>query len=247
MKKLKLFTCLAIGAAFFFSSCEKEEVEAPGTNYVAFQGQAIDLEVEISGSSTQNVSLYSANVAGNDRTYNVEVLSASTIDQTYITVPSTVTIPAGSNKGDLAVSINDYAGLDGEPVTLVLNVTEPNGDGSSIGEPATINVFRECLENRLFYYTVFDDYPEEVYWRIIDLNAGVIVASNNSSPAFGGYAGRTGFTNLPICLSDGDYRLEVYDAYGDGAGEIYLLDGNKSTLYYSDGDYGAGFDFDFSL
>lgn len=247
MKKLRLFTCLAIGAAFFFSSCEKEEVEAPGTNYVAFQGQAIDLEVETNGSSTQTVSVYSANIAGNDRTYNVEVVSGSTIDQTYISVPSTVTIPAGSNKGDLDVSIDDYAGLDGEPVTLLLNVTEPNSDGSSIGEPATINVFRECLENRLFYYTVFDDYPEEVYWRIIDLNAGVIVASNNATPGFGGYAGRTGYAILPICLSDGDYRLQVFDGYSDGAGELYLLDGNKSTLFYSDGDYGAGLDFDFSL
>lgn len=247
MRKLKLFICLAIVAGFLFSSCEKEEVEAPGTNYVAFQGQAIDLEVETSGSSTQTVSLYSANIADNDRTYNVEVMSASTIDQTYISLPSTVTIPAGSNKGDLAVSIDDYAGLDGEPVTLLLNVTEPNGDGSSIGEPATINVFRECLENRLFFYAVFDDYPEEVYWRIVDTNSGITVAAASSTPGYGAYAGREGYINLPICVSDGDYVFQVFDQYGDGAGEVYLLDGNKSTLYYSDGAYGTGFNYEFSF
>jgi len=247
MKKLKLFMCLAIGASFFFSSCDKEEVEAPGTNYVAFQGQAVDVEVELNGLSSQNVSLYSANITDSDRTFNVEVLASSTIDPTYTSVPSTVTIPAGSNKGDLSISINDYAGLAGEPVTLVLNVTEPNASGSSIGEPLTMNVFRECLENRLFFYAVFDDYPEEVYWRIVDTNTGITVAAASPTPAYGAYAGREGYINLPICISDGDYVFQVLDAYGDGAGEVYLLDGNKSTLYYSDGDYGAGFNFEFSL
>lgn len=57
----------------------------------------------------------------------------------------------------------------------------------------------------------FDNFPNQTSWAILDANGNMVADGNN-------YGGQPGFSNLTesICLVDGCYTLEVYDALNNG-------------------------------
>jgi len=243
MKNLKLYSILFIALAIF-SSCE-DEVEAPGTNYASFESYLGDITVSPGQDYTKSINIYTANIIGESRT--IELTLTGSLDAASYEAPTSVTIPANSNVGSIDLIFKDV-NLDiiqDKTLTIAMNGTA----ALSVGENITLNVAKGCPtgEGKLKISVEMDPYPEEVYWRVIDLTAGVIVLSNNDTPGFGGYADGTEATQKDgMCLPAGDYLFQVYDAYSDGAGAITItIDGVQ--VYSTDGAYGGGDEKTFTI
>ena len=60
------------------------------------------------------------------------------------------------------------------------------------------------------------------------------------------YAGLSGEIYHSFCLDSGTYTFEIYDDYGDGAGQVTVLSGGV-ILFSSVGDYGGNASATFTL
>jgi hypothetical protein len=90
----------------------------------------------------------------------------------------------------------------------------------------------------------FDAWPEEFSWEIVEVETGIIAASNSNYSTF---AGETYFNETIQIASNGCYIMNVYDVYGDGLnGSISgSIDGNFelnsddlcNPLFTYDGSY----------
>lgn len=144
MKKIFLFT-LTIISVLAFNSCEEQNV-TPVTdiNLVSFEDTPTVI-VEQDGSTEVEVHVYTSQVFGSDRTFNVEVdQNATTTDAANYSVPETVTVPANSNSGSLTVDIIDNGlGIDVE--TLVFKIS--NSDDIIVGNEAKLTIQLFCPFN----------------------------------------------------------------------------------------------------
>lgn len=191
---------------FVFNSCGDEVDSTKDINYVSFESTAYTFGVELNGTSARDIKVYTTQVTGSDRTFNVNVdLTKSTADPASYTVPASVTIPANSNVGLLNVSISDLnIGEAGKKLVLVF---EP-ADGLLYGAPITVNIKQVCPLNEVILTINFDAYPEETSWELLN-SSNVVVSSG------GPYPGQTKLTKA-FCLANGTYTFVIYDVYGDG-------------------------------
>lgn len=232
------FTLIAFSVVFV--SCDYDDDYTP-PNYVTFANSSANVGVDIGGSTTYDVTVYTANETGSDRTFDVAVGSASTLDAAAYTVPATVTVPGNSNEGTLSIDISDVnIGDTGE--TLVLNLVPQ--DGLSTGESLTINVTQVCPTGDFFINIAFDGYGSETTWEVKDAN-GDVVASG------GGYEDGQESASSKLCLDSGDYTFTVFDSYGDGLS--YPANGSVTLVYNGaavgtiEGDFGTEASIDFTI
>ena len=245
MKNIKLLL-LAFVAVFSFNSCE-DLVEAPGTNFVTFESESASIGVEQGGQTTKDIKIYSANVTSSDRTIGIIVDAANTdADPAAYTVPTTVTIPGGSNVGTLTVGLSDV-GLSTDK-TLVLGLEA--AEGRSVGANITVGLSQVCpnMGVKVKLSLTFDSWPEEVSWTITDSNNMVVMeGSPNHTPYAGAYAGMSGTITITECLASGSYTLNVWDDYADG-GTAFSLTGNGNPVTSLAGNaYGGSATVPFSL
>lgn len=243
MKNFKLIIFTALVASFSFFSCE-EEVEAPGTNYVTFENDRT-LEVTPNGTSSFEINVYSANIEGSDRTFNVSVDASSTADPATYTIGSTVTIPANTNVGKLTLTATDVD-LDLSNAKTI-NLSLQGYDGLSLGDGMTISLLEECIYNKVVFNITFDSWPEEVYWAIYDSSNNVVAENGPYSPYNNAYAGMSGSLASTLCIPDGTYTFEITDDYGDGAGAASLTTIDGVILFSTSGGYGSGTSGTFTL
>ena len=100
----------------------------------------------------------------------------------------------------------------------------------------------------------FDDYPEEVDWKLYEVDT---VASNNIIVDEGGpyyFAADSSLLNIfiPNLSSNHTYILEVNDDYGDGLsypylGYVHLFNDCTDTISYVSGNYGSLFSDTFMI
>ncbi|MFW6327026.1 MAG: hypothetical protein ACOC2F_01805 [Bacteroidota bacterium] len=167
MKKISYLT-LIILSVLAFNSCE-EQNPTPVTdiNLVSF-GNTPTVIVEQGSSTEVEVHVYTSQVSGSDRTFNVEVdEDATTTNAANYSVPATVTVPANSNSGSLTVDIIDNElGVDAE--SLVFQIS--NSEGIIVGNAANLTIQKFCpfnIDNFVGTYTytseIFgDSWPVEV-------------------------------------------------------------------------------------
>ena len=202
-----IYTLIAAVSLSLFSSCDYED-DFENPNYVSFSENSANVGVDVGGSSTYDVTVYAANVTGADRQVGVVVEDATTLAASGYTVPSTVTIPAGSNEAVLNVEVSDVdLGLTGK--SLVLSLQEDAA--LSTGENLEIGVNRTCVGKEFVVDFVFDGYASETSWSIADADGNVLV----SVPATT-YDDGTETASRSLCLSQGDYTFTVGDSFGDG-------------------------------
>ncbi len=142
MKRIAFLT-LIIFSVFAFNSC-KEQNQTPVTdiNYVSFEANMPAIIVEKGSSADMEVHVYTSQVSGSDRTFNVEVVpDATTANAESYSVPATVTVPANSNDGTLTVGATDN-NLGEAPVTLVLRIV--SSDGLFTGNTADLTIQKFC-------------------------------------------------------------------------------------------------------
>jgi len=188
------------------------DTELTTPNYVTFEKGPLPIGVEVNGSASYDVTVYTANITNEDRTYNVNVLPTTTLSADGYTVPATVTIPGGTNEGTLGVSVSDVGlGVAGKSLFLGLGV-EP---GFSVGAPVRLNVARVCPGEEFVVDLVLDAYPGETSWQLLDAD-GVSVISVATVAA-----------RRSLCLPSGTYTFILKDSYGDGIAE------GSATLTYA--------------
>jgi hypothetical protein len=236
MKQIKLYTLIFLSIALF-TSCE-EDVEAPGTPYASFESYfATDVTVTPGETFNKSISIYSANITGEDRT--IDLTATGTISAASYTMPTSVTIPANSNEAVLNLTFNEND-LD-IIVDKTLNIEMVANDNVIVGDGISLNVAKGCPtgEGKAKVAVVLDAYPEELYWRIVNTDTGATAMANNASPAYGGYAGLSGTQRDAACLTNGNYRVDIFDQYGDGAG-AFEITVNGVQVFQTSGAYGAG-------
>lgn len=218
--KINKYILLSFAFALtLFVSCSDDDDTTSGLNYVNFEAASTEFGVELGGSSSRDINLYSTNTEGSDRTYNVLVdMDATTADAAAYSVPSTITIPSGSNVGSMTVTVSDINIGDGKVLALMLEQ-----DGSFYyGNDILLNLRQTCPYNEAALAIDFDSYSEESSWEILDAS-GAVVTSNS-------YIAAMDVSNESLCLEDGAYTFVFYDSYGDGLDGTVTLSFDGATL-----------------
>jgi hypothetical protein len=223
ISSIKSIFCFAL-LAVILSSCE-QDVESDLTNFVALELSPITVNVENNSTLNREVKIYSKNVVGSDRTFNLVVnTEASTLESPY-SVPSSVTIPANSNEGVFTVSITDDENLQFVVQKLVVDL-EPVA-GLDTGGELVLNVTELCVDSIVNLELELDTWPDETTWELYDLTgAPEVIASggpfSNPEDDFAVYS-------YDFCLGTGDYGIVVYDSFGDG-GSSYTVTVNGGVV-----------------
>lgn len=247
MKNLLKLTTALLLTAFLVVSCE-EDAPLVAADMVTFEAGSPVEFIEIEGSRTAEVNVYTGNVTGADRTFEIMVnQTATTLDPSAYEVPSSVTVPAGTNVGVLLYRIID-SNIPLAGGTLVLEFGDTGSAVTTEGTPSTSTIsisvqYEVCPPlNSATLNIVFDAYPGETTWELA--TGGAVVASG------GPYSG----TDLveDWCLESGDYEFTIFDAFGDGIccaygnGE-YSITVNGEVVVDGDGAFGSSATSSFTI
>ena len=223
---------LLLVSVFAFNSCDEEFGGTQDLNYVTFEAPTVNVSVETGGSTEKTVKVYTTQVTGADRTFNVLVDAAkTTADASSYVLPATVTIPANSNVGELKVKVNGVKIGAGKKLVIDIQAA----DGLFKGPVTTINIAQICDVPVIIDF-VFDGYASETSWEIYDA-ADELLASG------GGYTEGQATARSQFCMDAGTYVFVVFDEYGDGltypnVGKITISKGGV-VLAEIDGDFGG--------
>ena len=221
---LKIFTLLAL--SFLFTNCSQDDaLDTSLSNYVGFQIGPQVFTVDNGATQTFDITVAASETSNSDRTYNVIVDDASTLMAPY-TVPSTVTIPAGSNVGTVTVSVTDTEDLGFVTQSLILDLPEDESD-VDFGQGITLNFTETCLDTIVTFNLTLDTWPDETTWEIYDLSGtpSVIFSGGPYINPDDDFAE----LSFDFCLASGDYGVVVYDSYGDG-GPTYSVNIGASVV-----------------
>ncbi|TMM29493.1 hypothetical protein FDT66_10230 [Polaribacter aestuariivivens] len=236
MKKFT-YILLAFITIVTLNSCE-QSIEPLGTNYVTFAEPEFSAGVDVGGSTTVEIPVFTSNVSGSARTFVVSVDESSNAATGSYTVPTSVEIPANTNKGMITVSLTD-TNLGIGVNKLILNFGAE--EGLSNGGSTTISYIQNCTEVTGTLDITFDAYGSETSWEITDSLGGVVVSG-------GGYADGDVSVSEPITLCSGrDYTFTFKDSFGDGyasPGMATLTIGGDVKATVS-GDFGSSSETEF--
>lgn len=233
MNKNYLFLLFFAFSAMLFVGCNEDDEFVP-PNYVTFErDKAVNVGVEIGGTATHDITVYTANITGNDRNFEILVNSNTNLDAAGYEVPATVTVPGGTNMGTFTVEVSDMdLGVAGKELVLDLAETKELSSGKSY----VITVFRTCEGTDFVIDFEFDGYASETSWELADADGNVLVTG-------GDYEDGTATASRSLCLDSGTYTFTVTDSYGDG---LTYPNTGSITLSYAgdelaviDGDFGS--------
>lgn len=139
MKKIVLIFLTVLSTSLFVGCSSDDEVTPP--NYVTFEAEELNFAIDENTSGTLDVTVYTANTTGSDRTFTINVDESSTINADSYTLPQTVTVPANSNEVTFSIEVTDNSlGDSGE--VLILDIADQ--EGLHRGEPLTVNIAKIC-------------------------------------------------------------------------------------------------------
>ncbi|WP_115461335.1 hypothetical protein [Winogradskyella aurantiaca] len=249
MKNLLKLTTALLLTAFLVVSCE-EDAPLAAADMVTFEAGSPVEFVEIEGNRVAEVNVYTGNVTGADRTFEIMVnQTATTLDPSAYEVPSSVTVPAGTNVGVLLYRIID-SNIPLAGGTLVLEFGDTGTAVTTQGTPSSSSIsisvqYEECPPlNSATLNIVFDAYPGETSWELA--TGGAVVASGD------GYDDPNSVLTLDWCLESGDYEFTIFDSFGDGIccnygpGE-YSITVNGEAVVDGDGSFGASATSSFTI
>ena len=237
MKKY-LILFLAVVSSSIFVGCSSDDDFTP-PNYVTMQAGPAAVGVNLNGSTTHEVTVYTANIVSSDRVFDIVVNGSSTLNAGAYSVPATVTVPGGTNEGTFTVEVSDV-NINPNGDTLILGIA-PGGE-YYVGNTLTLNVSQLCdPEFRINF--VFDGYASETTWDLTNVDGEVVFEG-------GGFTDGTATASVKRCINPGEYTFTVYDAYGDGltyptTGSITLLYGGEEITVIP-GNFGEQTSFTFN-
>lgn len=209
---LILFTILLV------QSCEEDQFES-SMEYVSFGKSTYSTGVDVDGSTTLDVTVYTSKIVKSDVTFSVSVDPSSNAAAGSYTVPGSVTVLSGTNKGTLKIELSDVdlgIGVN----RLLLNFDDvTTGYGNGAG--TKVEYVQNCNEVTATLTFTFDGYPEEAGWNIKDALGGVV-----ASKAYGTYTGKTTSSESVTLCAGRNYTFTMRDKFGDG-----MFDGVNNGSY----------------
>ncbi|NNE31689.1 MAG: hypothetical protein HKN40_04915 [Winogradskyella sp.] len=208
---LKLLPFVAV---LLFWNCE-EDLPAGSSDIVTFESGSPTEFVQVSGTRTASVKIYTGNISSSDRSFGISVDESTTLDASAYSVPSSVTVPGGTNEGVLEYQITD-SNISLAGGTLVLNISDAGDLGLTTGARSYSSIsidvqYEECPPaNTVELNIVFDAYPGETSWDIF--LASDLANAIASGDGYGGMAS----IDEDFCIESDDYVFVIYDAFGDG-------------------------------
>lgn len=238
MKKLlKLTVLLALALVM---SCEENYTNG-SSNVVSFESNPIVEFVEIEGTRTAEVYVYTGNIVGGDRTYGIAVdQNATTLDPSAYSVPTSVTVPGGTNVGVIEYTITDSnIPLAGGTLVLTFSdignseLTYAGSDSSVVNAYSSVAItvqYEFCPPANSGQLNItLDPWPGETTWELS--TGGAVVATG------GPYEGTEAVEIW--CLESGDYEWTLFDSFGDGIVDGgYSITINGVVVVSGDGDFG---------
>jgi hypothetical protein len=233
MKKIA-YILLILLSVVYLQSCEDTYLP-PTLEYITFEKTVFSTGVDVGGATTVEIPVYTGNIISADRTFNIDVDGSAAAAGSY-TAPSSVTIPGGTNKGIISVSLTDTnlgIGVNKLKIKFI-------ADGETTVGPATsIEYLQNCEEVTLTLNIVFDGYGSETAWNIKDALGGVVVSKPSKT-----YEDGQASASETITLCAGrDYTFTITDDYGDGlsypANGSYTLSLGSTVKVTGGGDFGA--------
>jgi hypothetical protein len=244
MKKIKFLVLFTI-SLIVLNSCDGDDQESVNINYVGFVAD-FAIGVDPAGNASEDVSVYATRITNFDRTFEIKVIDASTTadPSAYNIASSSITIPAGSNKGSFVIdAIGENINSSGLDVVVVEILSS---EGVLVGEPISINLLQVCPYLETILKITFDGYGDETSWELEDSSGTILY-----SAAMGTYTEGQVNATTALCLSPGSYTFTINDDYGDGLS--YPTDGNititndGTQLVNIIGDFGETFSQGFTI
>lgn len=240
MKKLKYILMLTV-SFFLMTNCEEDQFESD-LDYVSFGQESYTAGVDVDGSTTVDVTVYSSQVVNSDVTFNVAVDASDASPGSYA-VPNSVTIPSGSNEGTMSIDLSD-TDLGIGVNSLVLSFTDV-ASGFDYGGSTSVNYIQNCNEVSATLDFVFDGYGSEVGWYILDELGGTVLSTGAGAYSDGQASASE---TLSLCVGR-NYTFVVTDSFGDGlsfpADGTYSLTIGGEVKASGGGDYGSEESTDF--
>lgn len=245
--KFKILFLVGLLLPFTFS-CEDDSVVTDNPinsiNYVSFEpnkkvylasGETTDTEVKVfisKPSSTDVVIPIVVDVAANA----VDGDPGSTLPASNYSVPSSVTIPAGSTEASFLISdivadgadktiIIGFEPVEGIDYSTTYTSTTNNVTGvttyTSRTREITVVVSEICGLNPFRIEIVIDRYGEETSWELY--NAADLDNPIASGGPYTRQSANGSFPQAPVnlCLASGDYVFVIYDSEEDGMDSGY--------------------------
>mgnify|MGYP003627945066 CR=1 FL=1 len=227
---MKKFTYIifALLTIVTLNSCE-DKVEALDTNYIAFGDDLYSTGVDVGGSTSVVIPVYTANLSGADRTFSLSVDPTSNAATSSYTLPASVTIPANTNSNSFTVALSD-TDLGIGVNKLIINFE--NEIGLSTGAATTVSYIQNCTEVTATLEINFDAWASESSWTITD-SLGGVVASKAVKSYTDGQA--SAVETITLCAGR-NYTFTYNDSFGDGLSDP--TDGNV-TLTINNVEKGA--------
>ncbi|MCR8666628.1 hypothetical protein NO995_02965 [Aestuariibaculum sp. M13] len=203
-KTINIF--LIIVSFVLLQNCDDDQFES-SLKYVSFGDNTYSTGVDVGGSNTIDVYVYTSTKVSSDVTFNIEADASGAAAGSY-SVPETVTVLAGTNEGKLTVTLSDVdLGIGVNKIKLNFKDVTSGYDN---GGTTTVEYIQNCTEVTGTLDFVFDTYSDETSWKITDALGGVVLSG-------GPYARSAGTASESLTLCAGrEYTLTIFDAYGDG-------------------------------
>lgn len=241
LNKITVFFSVLLATVFMASCSDDDKLASP--NYVSFGSSNVMrfelLEGQLNASKT--IEVYTSNTSNVDRTFQVVVNTAgTTATASQYTVPTSVTVPANSRKGELVVT----SGVAAAGKKLSLDIVAEAG--LSVGKTLLINFVQVCPEDvKTVTLDLYQDrYGEEITYELYNSDSQLI---ESGGPFPNLAAAGTQQISVDWCLAPGTYTFLIIDSYGDGiccgAGNGYYTIGvvtpdGINVLVEGAGDYG---------
>lgn len=206
---------LILFSIILFHSCEDDQFSS-SLAYVSFGDTTYSTGVDVAGSTTIDVTVYTSKIVASNVTFNVVVDESSNAAAGSYDVPSSVTVPSGSNKGTLTIGLSDV-NLGIGVNRLVLNF-DSVAAGYDNGGSTSVEYIQNCTEVTGTVDLTFDRWGSEVSWNIKDV-LGDVVASGGGYSDTGSGTSTSDTINITLCAGR-TYTFTTTDAYGDGWGSV---------------------------
>jgi hypothetical protein len=157
MKNIK-YIFLFVLVLLMFNRCEDDIMGTEDINYISFEVVSPTVIVEQGGSAETEVSVYTTQKSGSDRTFNVEVVEEGTsANAPSYNIPASITVPANSNVGTLSITCQDND-LGQDPVSVELKIGD--SEGLYTGNTVSFTIQKHCtLDINDFIGTYSGDTP----------------------------------------------------------------------------------------
>jgi len=144
MKRIIYVVLIAALGLFHYNCEDAPSLTQSPSDYVSFETTGTTVAVELNGSGSLDLKVYSTMIANSARSFSIVVDETSSASAASYNAPNSVEIPAGSNEGSINLTFTDTA-ISNSGETLILNLI-PDG-GTSVGSPITIDLVRDCPSN----------------------------------------------------------------------------------------------------